>query len=175
MRALPVLAAAALIASPVQAQRRCVTIAEAESLTLVALPEIIRQTGRVCTARLPAASLVRQSTGPFIGKFDDAAESAWPRARAALGKLAIGLADGLLQSDFARPVVVSLIAPQIVGRIAVEDCGVIDRLVSQLAPLPPRNVASVVVTSLGYLKAQRAKGRQTEVPDLPLCSAESDR
>lgn len=86
------------------------------------------------------------------------------------GKLAIGLADGLLQSDFARPVLVSLIVPQIVGRIGQEDCGTIDRLVTQLEPLPPRNAAGVVVTALSYLRAQRAKGQRVDVPDLPLCA-----
>ena len=47
--------------------------------------------------------------------------------------------------------------------------GVIDRLAMQLAPLPPRNMASVVVTALQYLKSEKARGRQVAVPDLPLC------
>ncbi len=159
----------AIVATPVHAQRPCVTTAEAEAFALVAMPQIIRETGRVCAARLPAGSLVRRPSGPFLAKYDAAADAAWPRARAALGKLSLGMADMLLGSDFARPVIVSLIVPQLVGRIAVEDCGTIDRLVTQLEPLPPRNVAGVVVTSLSYLKAQRAKGQRVDVPDLPLC------
>lgn len=59
--------------------------------------------------------------------------------------------------------------PFIVGRIGLEDCGVIDRLATQLAPLPPRNMASVIVTALQYLKSEKARGRQVAVPDLPLC------
>lgn len=165
-----------LLASPVQAQQRaCVTAPEAEALTLVALPQIIRETGRVCAARLPSASLVRRADGPFLARYDAAADQAWPRARAAVGKLALGLADGLLDSDFARPLLVSLIAPQLVGRIDVGDCGTIDRLVTQLEPLPPRNVASIVVTSLSYLKKQRAGGQRVDVPDLPLCAEERAR
>lgn len=175
MRLPGALAAVALLASPAQAQRPCVTKEEAEALTLVALPEIIRETGRTCAARLPVDSLVRRTSGPFLTKYDTAADGAWPRARAALGKLAIGLADELLQSDFARPILVSLIAPRIVGRVNVEDCGVIDELVTQLAPLPPRNVAGVVVTSLAHLKAQRARGQRVDVPDLPLCVEEARR
>ena len=160
----------ALIASPTQAQQRaCVTVAEAEALTLVAMPHIIRETGRVCAGRLPPTSIVRRPSGPFIAKYDAAADVAWPEARAAVSKLALGLADGLLTSDFARPLLVSLIVPQIVGRISVEDCGTIDRLAGQLEPLPPRNTAGVIVTSMSYLKAQRAKGQRVDVPDLPLC------
>ncbi|HEX8382648.1 MAG TPA: hypothetical protein VF592_04650 [Sphingomonas sp.] len=170
MRHIGALVALALLASPAQAQRACVTTAEAEAFALVAMPQIIRETGRVCASRLPAQSLVRRSGGPFLAKYDGAANDAWPRARAALGKLSIGLADALLASDFARPLIVSLIVPRLVGRIAVEDCGTIDRLVTQLEPLPPRNVAGVVVTSLSYLKTQRARGQRIDVPDLPLCA-----
>ena len=165
--------AAVIAASPAASadaqSRACVTAPEAEALTLVAMPQIIRETGRVCAGRLPATSLVRRADGPFLARYDDAADQAWPRARAAVGKLALGMADGLLGSDFARPLLVSLIAPYIVGRIDAEDCGVLDRLVTQLEPLPPRNVASVVVTSLAYLKKQRARGQRVDVPDLPLC------
>ena len=163
------LATAALLASPAPAQRACVTTAEAEAFALVAMPQIVRETGRVCSARLPTGSLVRRTAGPFLTKYDAAADAAWPRARAALGKLSLGMADMLLESDFARPVIVSLIVPQLVGRIALTDCGTIDRLVTQLEPLPPRNVATVLVTSLSYLKAQRAKGQRIDAPDLPLC------
>ncbi|PAX09602.1 hypothetical protein [Sphingomonas lenta] len=174
MRLAGLAALAVLLASPAQAQRQaCVTTPEAEALALVAMPTIIRETGRVCATRLPATSLVRRSAGPFIAKYDAAADQAWPQAKAAVGKLALGLADGLLDSDFARPVLVSLIAPQLVGRIQQSDCGTIDRLVTQLEPLPPRNTASVIVTSLSYLKAQRAKGQRVDVPDLPLCPAEA--
>lgn len=169
-KAAGVCAALAIVASPTQAQQRaCVTTAEAEALTLVAMPQIIRETGRVCAGRLPPTSIVRRPSGPFIGKYDAAADAAWPVARAAVGKLALGLADGLLTSDFARPLLVSLIVPQIVGRISVQDCGTIDRLVAQLEPLPPRNTAGVIVTSMSYLKAQRARGQRVDVPDLPLC------
>jgi hypothetical protein len=139
------------------------------------MPEVIRETGRVCAARLPASSLVRRTSGPFLAKYEAAADAAWPTARGALGKLSTGLADGLLQSEFARPLIVSVVAPLVVGRIGVKDCATVDRLVADLEPLPPRNTASVIVATLSYLKAQRAKGVRVEVPDLPLCPAETRR
>lgn len=168
---LAVLLAAAVLAQPATAQTRCVTTAEAESMTLVALPQIIRQTGTVCATKLPATSLVRRTTGAFIAKYDAAADGAWPTARGAIAKLADPAVAPLLSSDYARPMLVSIVTPLIVGRIAVQDCGTIDRLVTQLAPLPPANTASVVVTMLQYLKAEQAKGRPVEAPDLPLCPA----
>ena len=76
----------------------------------------------------------------------------------------------LLQSDYARPLLVTLLVPQLVGRINPGDCATIDRLVTELAPLPPRNAAGVVVTALQFLKSEKARGKSVEVPDLPLCA-----
>ena len=159
-----------LASTPVAAQNRCVTSVEAEAMAQVALPEIIRQTGTVCASRLPATSLVRRTSGAFIAKYDAAADAAWPQARAAIGKLADPMVTPLLASDYARPMITSIVTPLIVGRIVVQDCGTIDRLVTQLAPLPAKNTATIVVTMLQYLKAEKAKGKNIEAPDLPLCT-----
>ncbi|WP_308814085.1 hypothetical protein [Sphingomonas sp. GV3] len=168
--ALSLSAAMLLLAQPVQAQSRCLTAPEAEAVTLVALPTILEQTGVVCATRLPTSSLLRQSDGPFLARYKDAAERAWPNARAAIVKLSDPLIDGLLQSDYARPLLTAALAPLLVGRINPADCGTIDRLVTQLSPLPPQNAAGVIVTTLGYLKAEKAKGKDSAVPDLPLCA-----
>ncbi len=155
---------AAAVASP--APRPCLTQADAEAVALVALPEIIRQTGAVCAAVLPSASLVRRAQSSLLQRYDAEAERAWPAARAAIVKLSDPQADALLGSEFARPLLTTLIAPLIVGRVAVKDCETIDRLVTLLEPLPPRNTAGVIVTTLRYLQA-----RDKKVAALPLCAA----
>ena len=165
---------ALLLASAADAQNACLSDPEAESLTLVALPDILRETGRVCAARLAGKSPLAQGHGTLVARYQAAADSAWPTARGAIGKLSNPTVGILLQSDYARPVLTSLLVPLIVGRIAVGDCPVIDRIVTQLAPLPPRNTASLVVTTLKYLKSEKAKGKPVEVPDLPLCEANSN-
>ena len=169
------LAVLALLGMPsaAPAQTPCLTTSEAESITLVAFPDIILETGRVCTA-LPARSLVRRTSGPFISRYQVEADRAWPAARAAIAKLSDPrLSMLLLQSDFARPLITSLIAPLIVGRVQPSDCGTIDRLATLLEPLPPRNTAGIVVTSLQHLKAEKARGAAAvrDLPDLPVCSA----
>lgn len=163
--------AASLVASPVAAQQRCISSSEAEAMTLVALPEIIRQTGVVCTTQLPSTSIVRRASSPLLDRYETEATRAWPTARAAIVKLSDPAVDALLGSDFARPLLTTLLVPQLVGRIAVSDCGTIDRLVTLLEPLPPRNTAGIVVATLQYLKAEKAKGSKIEVPEIPLCPA----
>lgn len=169
------LAAVGLLAFPgaALAQTPCLTRAEAEAVTLVALPDIILETGRVCTA-LPASSLVRRTSGPFISRYQAEADRAWPTARGAIAKLSDPRVSMLLlQSDYARPLITSLIAPQIVGRVQPSDCGTIDRLVTLLEPLPARNIAGIVVASLQHLKTEKARGTAAvrDVPDLPVCPA----
>ena len=172
-RAVFALAAALLcVALPVQASAACLTSAEAESIALVAMPDLIRQTGQICAATLPATSLVRRPQSAFLQRYDAAADAAWPAAKLAVVKLSDPAMEMLLQSDFARPMLTSLLVPLLVGRIATNDCGTIDRLVSLLEPLPPRNTAGIVVTTLQYLKAEKAKGNGAvaDVPDLPVCT-----
>jgi len=164
------LATALLQAAPSPA-RACLTAPEAEAIALVAMPEVIRHTGTVCAARLPAASLVRRPDSPLLRRYDLAAEAAWPAARAAIVKLSDPAIEALLQSSYARPLLVTLVAPMLVGRIAPEDCGTIDRLVTALEPLPPRNTAGVLVIALQFLRSEKAKGKPVAIPDLPLCEA----
>lgn len=59
-------------------QRACITAPEAEAMTLVAMPDILRETGRVCAARLPANSLIR-GNGTLIAKYETAADRAGRR------------------------------------------------------------------------------------------------
>ena len=165
---------AAALASPAQPPRPCLTAPEAEAVTLVALPEVLRQAGVACATALPATALLRQTASPLLGRYDAEADRAWPAARAAIVKLSDPQADALLGSAFARPLLTSLVAPLIVGRIATKDCPTVDRLVTLLAPLPPRNTAGVIVTTLGYLAAQKpAPGGKSPIAGLPLCPAET--
>lgn len=170
--AVAILALLAGTSTQAQAQTRCLTGSEAEAITLVALPDIIQQTGLVCAVRLPANSLIRRTDGAFLGKYKAAADAAWPTARGAIVKLSDPMIDTLLQSEFARPLLTAALAPLLVGRINPADCAMIDRLVTQLAPLPPRNTAAVVVIALRYLKNEKAKGKSVTVPDLPLCAGD---
>lgn len=167
------LAAMALLASPAMAQPRCITGLEAESLTLVAMPDILRETGRVCAAQLPATSLLRRQSSALIGRYQAEADRAWPAARAAIVKLSDPAVDAMLDSDFARPLLTTLLVPQIVGRIATRDCGTIDHLVTLLEPLPPRNTAGIVVETLRYLKSQKARSGDIAAVALLLCPVET--
>lgn len=168
---MKVLLALAALAGGQMPARPCLTQPEAEAVVLVALPDLMRQTGVVCAARLPASSLLRQPSAPMLQRFATEADRAWPAARAAFVKLSDPAAEALLGSQFARPLLATLITPLLVGRIAPKDCGTIDRLLSELGPLPPRNMAGVIVTTLRYLSTQKVPAGMTNpAAGLPLCA-----
>lgn len=172
MRPALALALAATFATPAAAAQPCLTQNEAETIALVALPDLIRETGRVCAATLPAVSLIRKPTGAFIAKYRAAADRAWPDARLAIAKLSDPSVSLLLQSDYARPVLTALMVPLLVGRITPSDCPTIDRFATLVEPLPARNTAGLVVTTLQFLKREKAKGNSAvaALPDLPVCA-----
>ncbi|WP_425229664.1 hypothetical protein [Sphingomonas sp.] len=173
MRAVGAIAAALLLTAAAPPADACLTDSEAQALASAALPEILRQTGTACATRLPATSLLRRTPSPLLGRYDAEADRAWPAARAALVKLSNPTADALLGSAYARPLLASLVAPLIVGRIALRDCGTVDRLVTLLEPLPPANAAGVIVTALRYAAAQPSPGARNPVATLPLCPVET--
>ena len=161
------------IAGPVP-PRPCLNTAEAEALVAVALPEVLRQTGVRCAARLPAASLLRQANGAWLRRYDQAADGAWPAARLAIVKLSDPAMSALLDSRYARPLLASLAAPMIVARIGTEDCATIDRMATLLAPLPPHNLAGLVVAGLDRARlAKPVAGASNPIASLPLCPVET--
>lgn len=172
MKGVLALVAALATATPAVAAPPCLTAREAETIALVALPDLIRETGRVCATTLPAASLIRRSSGAFLAKYQASADAAWPDARLAIAKLSQPEVALLLQSDYARPVLTALLVPLLVGRIATADCGTIDRFATLVEPLPARNTAGLVVTTLQFLKREKARGNGAvaDLPDLPVCA-----
>lgn len=157
-----------LTANAAAAQTPCVTTPEATSIALVAMPEVLRQVGQMCAARVPAASLLRQTSGPFLSRYQVEADRAWPAARVALGRVAGPDVAPLLQSDFTRPMLVSLLAPALVQVVQPKDCSEIDRIVTLAQPLPPRNAAGLIVATLKLTRDKQAEFGNATI-DIPIC------
>ena len=157
-----------LTATTASAQTPCVTTPEATSIALVAMPEVLRQVGQICAARIPAGSLLRQQGGPFISRYQAEADRAWPAARLALGRVAGPDVAPLLQSDFTRPVLVSLLAPALVEVVQPKDCSEIDRIVTLAEPLPPRNAAGLIIATLKLTRDKQAQFGNATI-DIPIC------
>lgn len=150
-----------------QAAKSCVTVGDAEALVASVAPDALRATGLACATVLPPSALIRQTTGPLIDSYQAEADRAWPVASGVIGKFIGPDLSQLADSSLLRPMVATLLVPMIVGKVKPKDCKEIDRVVTLMAPLPPRNVAALLVT-IYRLSDQDKPGKK---PPLKLCPA----
>ena len=136
--------AAAQTAARAQA---CITAPTAEALFLTVAPDALRRVGALCAPLLPPSALLSRQPASTIGRYAAEAEAAWPRARAALTSI-LGDAGDMLSGDLARPVLATLVGELIAKEVQPRDCGTIDRVLTLIDPLPPRNAAALVVTMI---------------------------
>lgn len=144
-----ILAAAALtVSSTAQATTNCIPQQEAEALFLALAPGVIGTTATICAANLPPSALLRSRVGQLTAKYAPEGEAAWPRAKAALKRITGPDAEPMLESDLARPMLISLVAPMLTKEVKASDCPNIDRILTLMDPLSARNTAALVVTIL---------------------------
>lgn len=178
MKHLPLAAMAVALAAhsiAASAAPPCATPTEATAITAVAMPEIIRQVGQICASRLSASALLRQPDGPFLAKYQVEADRAWPAARTALARIGGPDVAPLLQSDFTRPVLASLLAPALIGTVDPGDCARVEHIAEQVQPLPAHNTAELIVSTLQLVREKQAEfgtadGNRTL--DIPICRAD---
>lgn len=154
--------AASTVASA-QTARPCINEPEAEALFQVMLPDMIREMGRVCAALPPRAFLLQPDTA-FMARINAGIAPAMPAAQAGIRKLLGPQGQAIADSQFAIPTVRAIFVPMIGQQIKPADCPGIDRIVTNLAPLPPRNLAAVFVAL-----AQLSQNDEKRGPRLPLC------
>ncbi len=158
------IAAVALFAMPVQAQpRACLNESEAEALFQAMLPETIREMGRVCAA-LPADSFLRRPPAGFMARIDAGVAPAMPAATSGIRKLLGPGGAAIADSPFAIGAARAIFVPLAAQQIKPADCPALDRIVRNLAPLPPKNLAAVFVAL-----ARIARNDEKRGPRLPLC------
>jgi hypothetical protein len=156
-------------AAQTRATTQCLSDREGESVLLYLAPDLLAQTNRICAPVLPTSAYLRRAGATLGQRYAAESAQAWPAARSAIGKIAGPDVAPLLDSAFAAPAVASLVAPLIAAEITASDCPRLDRILSLMAPLPPRNVAGLAVAFLQLAgDRDRKAGRR---PALPICEA----
>lgn len=154
------------------AVQQCVTPAEAGGLILALAPDAFRTVGKTCAAVLPPSALIRQTSGPFIGKYQAESDRSWPLAQAAIVKLAgprDGRDIGQLGPDAVRQVITAMLMAKLGTAIKEKDCALVERIVASLEPLPPHNLADLLVTIIQAADADKVrKGGKSQ---LPICAS----
>lgn len=147
------------------APKPCLTADEAENLFLAVAPDAYRAVATACTAALPETALLRHFDNAMIQGLQSAADQAWPHAQPGIAKLAGADAAPYLNNDGARALVGSVIGQLAVKKIKPSDCVAVDRILGLLQPLPPRNMAALIVTIIQLTNS----GKKHE--DFQICPA----
>ncbi len=173
---LTIAAAAAAILPGVAAAAEppCLTPAEFTALSSYSLPSIIAGTAQRCAATLPANAWLKLNGARLALRYAEAKPAAWPSAKAAFVKLsgttANGEAANLLKTmpdASLQQMLDGLISGMVGQQLPAERCGVVDRLVRLLAPLPPENTAELIAVAVGL----GAKSGKARIGALSICPA----
>lgn len=146
----------------------CVTEPEARALALAMSPSVLRQVADICARTLPPTAFLRASGREMLGRYDAAGAAAMPAAGAALGRIMGPQAQALADSGMLGPMMVGMIGPVIASDVKPESCPAVDRVLADLAPLPPANAAGLFVTILQLVAADhKAKGKSFPIEFCP--------
>lgn len=176
MRTIALAAAAlALIAPQVAAAAdgTCLTPREATAVAAYAMPSVIGGATQRCAATLGKDSWIAVNGQSLAQRYADRKAAVWPEAKAALVKLAGSASDPAMDALKALPdatiqqMADTMVASGVAEKLPVARCGMIDRFLSLISPLPPENTAELVALTLGIV----SRGDNPKVGKLAICKA----
>ncbi|HEX8301790.1 hypothetical protein [Sphingomonas sp.] len=135
-------------------QDQCLTADEASAMFTSVAPGLLRSASEACASALPAGAYLRDRGAALADRYSAPAAAAKPLAMVALNKIAGG--------ESATPEMFDMITGSMIGALAAgqikpKDCISINRVVELLDPLPPANMAGLVVAILELSAADARK------------------
>lgn len=141
-----VLIAALLAAAPSeQTQRPCLTQAQVEAMTLFALPPLLEGAAKACAPALPANSYLMNGGKTLAQTLAAESSAHWASASPAVTMLGGKDFPAGLSETTARGLIHDLVLNGLSTVKGREQCERIDRAADLLSPLPPRNLAGLVI------------------------------
>ncbi|NCP17834.1 MAG: hypothetical protein GW855_01585 [Erythrobacter sp.] len=129
--------------------RPCISPDENEALVAYVMPELIGALELRCARSLPPGAFLGSRSAALQSRLKPQSEKAWPRARKVAQRFAgpsIPI-DGPFE-NIAKVALAPAAATMIARGFDAEQCRVADRLLAELAPLPPANLARVMALFL---------------------------
>lgn len=135
------LAALALPSAAIAQQARCIPQDESRAVVAYLLPDIIDSAAMRCATQLRGSTYLGSQSGRLVADLRPLATQSWPQAKVALEDHVIGseLPDNPAILEMGR----KAIADGVTGQLDPQACSTVDRLVAEIAPLPPENFANV--------------------------------
>ncbi|MBD59314.1 MAG: hypothetical protein CL808_04235 [Citromicrobium sp.] len=137
--------------------RPCITPEENEAVVAYVMPDLIGALKTRCGPSLARGAFLTTRSAALQRKLEPQSDRAWPRARNAAQRFA---GTSLPVEGRFEGVAKAALAPAAALAIAqgfdAEQCRIADRLLAELAPLPPENLAGVMALFLEVGIAENA-------------------
>ncbi len=149
----------------VQAQdnKPCISKSQAQALISYVLPKAVEASRLKCAAALPSASLLLEENSEQLARYNAASEAAWPEARQAVNIFAGDKLPEEMDDGLVRPIADAMFTQLISEEIKPKHCTTIDKIYTDLAPMPSSNIASLTVTII------EAATKDDEKTTFPIC------
>lgn len=167
------LIAALLASAPAQqSQRPCLTQSQVEAMTLFALPPLLEGAAKACAPALPADSYLMNGGRTLARTLAAESSTHWAGASSAVAMVGGKDFPAGLSETTARGLIHDLVLNGLSSPKGREQCGRIDRAADLLSPLPPRNLAGLVVLGvelatleeMADVPTDKAKGKAKAKP-----------
>lgn len=136
----------ALAQPPAPPAAPCVDRGDMTDMFAAMMPTILQRLEARCR---PITGFYLTREPGMIGKYRAAAERSWPGAKRAItattGKPAAEVA-AVLDTPAGKQMMLDAVSARIGGNVDKVDCSSASEVLENIAPLPPRNLAAVLVT-----------------------------
>lgn len=137
---LTALACASLPAIAVAQDQRCISRSESQAVVAHLMPSLISSAQKRCAPQVGNRSYLSAQGPALVSRMTPLSRETWPDARRALERQSGNpLPDNEALLNFGR----QAIADGVANGMDADSCRMVDQLLEQLAPLPPRNLANV--------------------------------
>lgn len=152
-------------AGVVQAQdgKPCITVPQAEALVTYLLPKAVEASRSKCGTTLPATSALMLENSQQLASYKAASESAWPKAKEAVGVIAGDKLPSGMSDELMRPIADAIFTQMISEEVKPKNCLLINKIYSDLSPMPSSNIASLTITIV------QAATKDDKDENLPIC------
>lgn len=165
MKPLGVMLGAALATQSVQAAERCMPARNAEALVLMIAPALIAQMQKQCATTLPADSYLLSKGQALIERYEAATTAVEADAMEAFRFFGDPKLDGL-KNEALRPLIREQMAKGLAGELKINDCAGFDLIFSNLDPLPPANLARVLIATVQTMDKGAKPNRNRKKPGI---------
>lgn len=144
---------------------QCLSEAEGTAVFAAMLPDMIDGLRGKCAAHLPADAYIVKNGEAMVARYKLLADQRWPIAKQAFGRIA-GDEEvaAKLPDEFFRPMLGAMIGGELVKDVKEQDCAGANRVVENLAPLPPENVAALIGAILVLADKDKSEGGKGSLP-----------